>query len=384
MATNSNIIQSNAEIFTDIASILTQQNKGTVQQALSNLMQQLPIGSVANAIGNNFYGINHRQTPSAIQSNKDFFGLTFFTRPRMNFSTVNLRAERMFNSLLTGDTTSISRIIRCYLDSKIGALEHVTSPLVDDQQAFIPILTNTVLSVAGWPDVVAPTYTATAGAYKEEFGFIDGTAKIFSSYDISASFRNVPGDPITMMLLYWVYYASLVFEGVIVPYPEFIVENEIDYMCRIYRLVLDVTKTRVVGIAANGACFPMSSPIGAKFNYEHDRPINNSNDQITVSFRSYGAIYNDPKLIEQFNDTVVLFNGGMSDANRAQHYTMVPISALPIFNFKGYPRINPDGNTLEWWVDTSIYQQMLPNVNSSKLFNSVNPNGQLSSLGNNV
>ncbi len=46
--------------------------------------------SEGNEMTKNVYGINHRQTPLAIPQNKDHYGLTFFTRPQLNFRAANL------------------------------------------------------------------------------------------------------------------------------------------------------------------------------------------------------------------------------------------------------------------------------------------------------
>jgi hypothetical protein len=36
------------------------------------------------------------------------------------------------------------------------------------------------------------------------------------------------------------------------------------------------------------------------------------------------------------------------------------MSALPIFNNTGYPRIDPTTYELQWWVDNQMYQYYLP------------------------
>lgn len=317
------------------------------------------LGNLTTAIGDNFFGINHRQTPAPIQINKDFFGLTFFTRPRLNMSSDNLRASRKHSSLLTNKDNSIPRILRSILDPTL-AYADITSPYCDPQQAFIPILTNNLLSISGWNDVIAPTFTSQSGVYKEEFSIVDGVTDIYSTYDITANFRNLTGDPITTLFYHWINYAALVYEGVMVPYPEYIINNEVDYNTRIYRLVLDSTKTKVQKIAATGASFPVNAPVGAAFNYEADKPINSSNDQISITFKSMGAIYMDDILIEEFNRSTILVNSTMADKSRSKHYTKVPIEALSIFNNRGYPRINPNTSELEWWVPNSVYKSLLP------------------------
>ena len=342
----------------------------TPDRVTQEVFQASPVGSLTTAIGDTFYGINHRQTPGAISINKDYYGLTFFTRPRLNLTADNIRTQRLLTPLLTTERASIQRIIRCLLDpelyrSRADAANGV-SPFVDPQQAFIPVLTNHLLSISGWPDVVAPTFTSAEGVYKEQISLIDGLTQNYSTYDITANFRNIPGDPISLLFYVWITYASMVYQGVMVPYPDMIINNEIDYNTRIYRLVLDSTKTRVQKIAATGAAFPLNTPLGAAFNYEADRPVNNSNDQITINFRCMGAIYQDDILIYEFNRTNELFNDTMSDGKRERHYTKVPMQALGVFNNRGYPRINPDTYELEWWVDNDTYNNLLPMYNRLK------------------
>lgn len=342
-----------------VAEILAANNLGTPSEGINNIFRATPSGPLSTAIGDTFYGINHRATPGAIQINKDFFGLTFFTRPKMNLSTQNLRSVRQLNPLLTTESDSVQRIIRCLLDPSL-AKRGIGSSFVDNQQAFIPVLTNSLLSMSGWPDVNLPTMTSPDGMYKEAFSFADGVTANYSTYDIQASFRNMPGDPITAMFLIWCHYASNVFQGTMVPYPEMIVENEIDYMTRIYRLVLDSTKTYVKKIGACGAAFPTSSPIGAAFNFSSDKPINDSNDQISIPFRCLGAMYQDDILIYEFNQTTEMFNDLLKDGVRERHYQKIPIDALNIFNNRGYPRINPITYELEWWVSNEEYKFRLP------------------------
>lgn len=340
---------------------LLEKNMGSLPDNLDRISAGT-IGAMSTMMGDNLRGINHRQTAPPLQTNKDYYGLTFFTRPLMNFSTENLRAERIFAPLLTKDPATIARYIRGQLDPRLTSTGYQACPFVDDQQAFIPLLTNNLISMGGWPDLVLDSHVSPQGAYKEVVGFIDDVAVIYSTYDITANFRNLPGDPITAMMQYWDNYSSLVHEGAIMPYPEYVMEHEIDYMTRIYRLVLDSTKTRVTKIAACGASYPTNAPLGAAFNFEATEPINSSNDQISIQFKAYGAMYNDPILIYEFNRTVQYFNDGMADGIRENLYKLVPIKALRIFNNKGYARINPDNYNLEWWVSNEEYAAALSQV----------------------
>ncbi|MNU19706.1 hypothetical protein D3C71_79390 [compost metagenome] len=357
-------------------SIVTEDGSSKFQEELDKALARGPGGSRMSAMGDNFYGLNHRQQPAQIPINKDVYGLTFFTRPQLNLTTGNLRAERLLTPLANTDPNSIQRIIRCLLDHRLEAQYGINSPFVDPQQAFIPILTNSLLSMSGWPDVVVPYATSPQGVYKEEHIRVDGLAKNYSAYDITANFRNLAGDPITALMFYWAHYSSLVMEGVLNPYPDMIINNEMDYTTRIYRLVLDVTKTKVQKIAACGAAFPTNAPMAQAFDFEADRPMNQSRDQISIHMQCAIAMYQDDILIEEFNATVGMFNDLMSKrafskaaarGNNGKSVTVwtnpyhkqVPMDALAIFNNRGYPRIDPETYELQWWVTNEDYQERL-------------------------
>lgn len=330
-----------------------------VTSAISQISQYGSVGGIDTAIGDNFFGINHRQTPGVIPINKDVYGLTFFTRPRMNFASPNLRNIRKLTPLLTRDANSIQRIIRNTLDDDMEKTG-ITCAFVDPQLAFIPLLSNTLQSISGWPDMIAPTFTSAEGQYKESFSYVDGTVKQFGVYNLTANFRNIPGDPITALFMYWLIYMGAVYEGTMVPKMDMLLEHEIDYMTRIYRLVLDPTKTKVQKIACTGASFPLNAPIGAAFDYEHSTPLNQSNAQLSISFQAIGFESQDPILVYEFNATQVYFCDQMADGKRERAFKQVPVQYLQIFNNRGYPRINPDTYILEWWVTNELYNQRLP------------------------
>jgi len=336
------------------------------------------MGQISTAIGDNFRGLNHRQAPSLIQINKDYYGMTFFTRPRLNLTDENLRALRVLTPLLNTDQWSLQRYIRCMLDP-VSNKKDVTSPLVDPQMAFIPLLTNLLVSLPGWPDPDMAYSTSAEGVMKEQFNVADGTTKIFRSVDLRANFRNVQGDPITTMFHYWLEYINGVYLGEIIPYPDSIIENEKDYETRIYRLLLDTTKRYVYRIAATGAGFPTSTPLGAAFNYEAPHhggtPLNEGLQQVTIPFINSGIMYNDDILIWEFNKTTELFNPSLADITpsvseisgkaipndqRSPIYQKIAIDELPLFNYRGYPRVDLATYELEWFVRKEEYQEILP------------------------
>jgi hypothetical protein len=204
-----------------------------VPHSLDDYFQSTPLGSIDKAIGNNLYGVNHRQTPTVVPSNKDMYGLTFFVRPQLNMQLDNIRNVRQFSSLTTPNVRTIQQFVKTTLDPRLIAgytfkntqVPRLSCPMVDNANAFIPILTNNLNSISGWPDVVAPTNASKPGLYNESQAMVDGITRNYETFDIDASFRNTRGDPILFLFYIWLHYSSFVFEGKLVPYLDFITEN---------------------------------------------------------------------------------------------------------------------------------------------------------------
>lgn len=375
-------------------------SKDQILERINRVSRENGHGDMSSAIFNAWYGINHRGTGSPVPTNADQHGLTFFTRPNLNLSYDNIKTERIFLPLLDKrGTHSIFRAIRLLLDREAFDEERniVPSSLVDNTNPFISILTNNLLSMSGWQDVVLDTYTSKEGRAREAWSMGDGKTRNFSVTGMSASFRNMIGDPITLLFFYWVNYISLVYEGRITPKPDSIIENEIDYMTRIYRIVLDPTRTYVRKMSACGVAFPTSAPIGASHNFSVDSPYNMENKDISINFQVIGADYLDPILVDEFNKLVDIYTGGLktdnkdislnfNDNNPARKGKYIKLGErdssgklvrdnndLALLNHRGIPRIDPITYELEWYVEQSIYQQEL-NVGASVLDMKVVPN----------
>ena len=163
---------------------------------IDQLFENLPIGSISRAIGNNLYGINFRQTPSFVPRAKEHYGFTFFTRPQLNLSRSNISNFRTFYSLLSRSTVSYQSYVRAMLDPRLSLNNNKVSSFVNNENPFIPILTNSLVSLSGFPDLTVPTYTSDTGLYGQEISFVDGTVNHYESYDIDATFANYKGNPL--------------------------------------------------------------------------------------------------------------------------------------------------------------------------------------------
>ncbi len=310
-------------------------------------------------------GLNHRQTPLPIPINRDLNGYVFFTRPQLNMTTQNLRAERKFIPLLDRNEMSLPRTLRRYLDPRLSPVEY-PCPFVDDRQAFIPLLSNLLMTCTGWPDPTLDTFTSKPGVQGEVYKLVDSEYNNYRPYDLTITCRNMPGDPITALLDHWMLYSSRVFSGEMVPYPDFIAANEIDYNTRVYRLVMDKNRQHVQKIAATGASFPVSNPAGAGLNYDINKPLISANDELSFQLPSVGFMYNDPILVYEFNMTVAIFNpdmGNLLDGGTPQEHTLLKPSELSYMNSTGYPYLDPDTMELRWYVHNSEYEAKIAGVN---------------------
>ena len=329
------------------------------------LKQHSATGSDEQAITNAFYGINITGDDNRLLDNRDVNGYTFFTRPQLNLSSANLQLVNSLYSLLTTKDNSVHRYVRMMLDPRLkhndGNNPGIKSDIVDNKSAFIPVLTNTIKSISGWPDVVTPTHTSKEGLKKEQQSIVDGFVEIYNSFDLDVSFRNIREEPMTIMFTTWLTYMAKVFEGDMMPYLDMITENEIDYNTRIYRIVTGDISGQVKKIAATGASFPISVPTGKFFDQADGSPLNVQNKDINIRFKCDGAMYNEQVLMTEFNDTVAIFNPAMRKLinGESDHgLEKVPVDLIYIINHRAYPHINRSTNILEWWIEEELLKEI--------------------------
>lgn len=346
-----------------------------LSKSLDDLFMLMPTGSFDRAILGNMRGIDHRQAIGALPINKDAPGFTFFTRPQLNLQRDNIRNFRQLASLLSSNPLSMQSYIRAILDPRliegfsygrgVYVPPQLNCPLVDNKCAFIPQLTNNLISISGWPSISAPVNTSRPGLYNESQTIYDGRVLNSEAFDITANIRNTRGDGVLFLIYAWVLYGSNVFEGTLMPYLDFVTENEIDYNTRIYRLVTDYTKTRMSKISCTLASIPTGVPIGDAFDIPSMSSYLEANREISVRFASTGVRYNDDLVAKNFNEVVCIFNPNMFDTVRPNAMTKVSLASSNIFKHLCYPRIDMYTAELEWWVDNTVYSRFMAKYLSS-------------------
>lgn len=341
-----------------------------------------PSGSHLQAAGDALYGINQTRTTGAIPMTRETMGYVFFTRPVLNLSSPNLVNMGKMLPLLTDNANSVHRYVRCTLDpslsipgvSKGGDGNPISCPLVDPLQAFIPLLSNSLLKLSGWPDTIAPVYTSKQGLRKEQWSMVDGTTEVNQAFTMDATFMNYADKAVGVLFDKWVNYETGVFDGQLKPYTGYVARNEIDYTTRIYRLVMDKTNTFVTEIACTIASFPINEPTGKYFDFDKSAAYMDQNKNINIRFQCTGARYNEDKIVRWFNTTAGYGNPNLRavvssgfEIGKGHNYAPIAHSQLPKFKYRGYPLINPATMELQWWIsmDSEIYKKVTKGVKAT-------------------
>ena len=315
----------------------------------------------------NLRGFNHLGVRPFMPKNKDGKGLVFFTRPQLNLSLANLQSNRKFIGLLNEQDASVVKYVRCMLDPRlIGGYKignnvktEIADTYLNNQHAFIPLLTNNLLTATGWPDIQVPSYTGRPdGLYGQNHSMVDGVVDIMGQVTINASFRTSAGHPITNMMAFWAKYMAAVFEGKLSPYPDFIIENELDYNTRMFRLVFDSTNRFLTNIGSTGPGFPEAVGIGRLFDFNSEETYNDTGDEVDFSFKFHGVEYNDPILIYEFNKAVNTFKPGMLLPGDDKTLMKIPHNLKQYFNYEGYPHINFTTGEYELFIEKAIVEKM--------------------------
>ena len=360
----------------------------------NDVLERTGPGPYDKAISNTLYGLNYSPSTPPLPAEDYGRSLVFFTRPMLNLTDMNLINAREMYPLLNKNPLSIERYVRTTLDPRLqwklkgkftdikngsGANifdnQVLDSPLSDSYQAFIPLLSNTLLTLSGIPDVVVPHMTTGAGVRREQYAMIDGTYEVNDVFEVTATFRNIKSGVLPLLFQTWVLYESMVFEGTLVPYVDFILENEVDYNTRFYMLTLDKTGKYVSQIFATGAAFPISIPLGKYFDFNRNEAIKESNKTTDIRFVCNGGMYNDPRLRHEFNMAQCIHNPYLRKYYiEGEKWYMMEVDdfMLKYFNYRAYPLIDVNTGELKWLVpkDSKKLKRLVSEglISSEKLY----------------
>lgn len=329
---------------------------------VDNMLTAFGFGRTDQRIVNNLRAFNIIQNQSNPQVQVENMGYVFFTRPSLNLSYDNIATVRKMVPMLTNDKYSVHRFVRASLDHQ-GSVFNGTlgdSPYVDPLNPFIPILTNSIETLGGWPNPAVDHYTSKAGNYKEQWAMVDGSYNIYGAFNLSASFVNPPNDAVSKLMNTWTMYQNLVYDGTIAAYPQPRTQRYIDYQTRIYRFVMDHSKRRILKWANCGVAFPTTNTDADSMDFDRTKVYNENAGRIDQNFLCTGAEYNDPITLYEFNAAVEIMNPAMRGGVAGRSKRMVKLEQADklYMNYLAYPYINLLTNELEWWVFRDVYQHI--------------------------
>lgn len=313
-------------------------------------------GNLGKSYSNALYAINRHENNDNRQGPNDHVGYTFFVRPMMNFSRSNLRNDRLLYQYLTQKNDTVETYVRMMFDRLLASKESIVHPFADNLQFYIPVLSNNLMSLSGFPDVSVDSYVSPSGSRKQQYNLLDGTDEINESLDINVVFKNTYEDAVVKLLTPWVRYIVKVKEGVLNPYTGFIGRRLVDYHSRVFRLIMTEDKKYVKRIAATGPIYPDVNEIGKYFNVSESRIYNDEIKTHNIRFKCMGVEYDDPILLKEFNMTAGAFNPMIRKINNGatpDSVGLVKLSAQGEASIKnrGYCRINLATKELEWYME---------------------------------
>lgn len=344
------------------------------------------LGDINTSFANVFRGFNHHGTGSIMPDNKDNQGYIFFTRPRLNLTQDNAYASRKLRPYLSAGEASLLRAIRVYLDPvsqrghdvnylrgsrtgqaqpsllKVDSKDIVDSPLVNKNSPFIHILSESLLSLQGWPDETLDVYTSEPGMMKETYSIADTYIDNYETGDLTATFRNIKGDVIPFLIRAWMEWIGRSMSGEILPWMDSVMEFEKSYETRIWRIVTDVSGRKVTKIGSAVAGIPTANPLGQTMNLDRQRPYSEDTKEISIPFKCVGFEINDPILVEEFNDTIYAFNPELENAilsGERNKYVSVPYSIIDYFKYELVMTIEEETLNLLWWAETDYYNKII-------------------------
>ncbi len=288
-----------------------------------------------------------------LPANSEYSGYTFFTRPKLNLSIVELAQHRVFTPLRTDQPNSVAFALRCLLDTKFTQDNIALAsqcPYFNVHNPFIFPLSNAMHTCSGWPDLSIEQQTTEGGFFNEDQTYPIGYDEFNRTYDIQCGFRDIQGGTIAMLLFFWEIAMAKLVRGDMYAYTEDIDYRRMPFTCSIYRFVLDPTRSKVVRYAKATGCFPRGLPMGGMFEVNKGETFVTSGQDFTVSFTANKIDYNDYGILTEFNEEIRRFAPWMIDKedqmygylypNQDKLYDVMPRNAYG--NYRGLPYIKTD------------------------------------------
>ena len=304
---------------------------------------------------------------SMLMPNIEMPGLTFFSRPRLCLQSSNLRNNPVMAPLDTDNPESMAFAIRALLDTNLAnqdgtncvkytnAIEN--SPLLNPESPWFIPLTNSLVSISGFPDFDLQIESTEGGYFAEQQKYAIGADNFNRGTSLNVTFREMPGGVISAIFFYWLEYIRCVTRGDMLAYPDDIDGQILNYTVSIYSFNMDPSMQYITRWVKCTGCFPKSLTLGQFMNKSAGNYTQEEVRQITINFEVNKVEYMKPYCLLDFNtlakrycpviDTlpdgkVFLDTEGTGVPPSGLNRSTIPDS--PFANFCGLPYIVSDQN----------------------------------------
>lgn len=323
-------------------------------------------GLVGNQIESFMTGFD-KYGKSMLMPNIEMPGLTFFTRPRLCLQSSNLRNNPVMAPLDTANPESMAFAIRALLDTNLANLDGKNcakftnaienSPLLNPECPWFIPLTNSLVSISGFPDFNLEIETTEGGYHAEQQKYAIGADNFNRGTALNLTFREMPGGVISAIFFYWLEYIRCVTRGDMLAYPDDIDGQILNYTISIYSFNMDPSMQYITRWVKCTGCFPKSLTLGAFMNKSSGNYTQEEVKQITINFEVNKVEYMKPYCLLDFNTLAKRYCPVIDTLPDGkvfldQQGTGVPPSGLnrvtipdsPFANFCGLPFIVSDQN----------------------------------------
>lgn len=295
---------------------------------------------------------------------KEQTGYTFFTRPRLNLSTPNIRSVDELSLLNSTDPGTVAFAMRVLLDTDFLStygLDTSRSPYVNQRNPFIPVLSNRCKGTTGWPDPVLEIETSPSGFFSESMTYPKGHDQLTKAYDIACTFSDIQGGFIALLMYMNQCYLQNMTINRVSQYMRDIEDGRQGYTMSIYRFTMDPSKKYILKWAKATGTWPRNISMGKYFDFSEPNSIIEAGRELSVTFAVGGKVdYLRPIILTEFNSAVKMYCPNIASLEKVEGDDKL------INNHNMIPYINTDGtNELEWRLDNSSGVSTSPSVSST-------------------
>lgn len=283
----------------------------------------------------------------------DTIGLAFVSRPMLNLSDENVIKHPQLAPLYRPQKNTLLAYIKGMLDPVWGRGNSGMSDILNPKYPWIPPLTNYLKVSSGFPDLQLAMGKSNPGFRKEVYQFVNGVLKVNYDFDVRQSYHVPKPNFLAYMFEAWIHYIEAVKLGDegMEPYPSALIENYIDYDCRIYHVIMNKNMRNIEWLFCSGSSVPTTFPSGAFSTI--DRTQNSirgqGQDELEINFSSVGFRFGNIRIADMFNRCTLKSNPDLLPSVREQKYRKLAFSEHYANGSESYPWINIDTMEMEYW-----------------------------------